>query len=55
MSVTRPVQREGLLADLSGTRLPQGKVRSDGKETASWMEGKTGFEHTRVFLFLMPI
>lgn len=49
------MQREGLLADLSGARLPQGKVRSDGKETDSWTEAKIGFEHTKVFLCLRAI
>lgn len=48
------MQREDLLADLSEARLPQGKVRSDGKETDRRMEAKIGFEHTGVFLCLMP-
>lgn len=48
------MQREDLLADLSEARLPQGKVRSDGKETDRWMEAKMGFEHTKVFLCLIP-
>lgn len=55
VSFTRPVQREDLLADPSEVRLPQGKVGSDGKETDRWMEAKIGFEHTRVFLCLMPV
>lgn len=50
-----PVQREDLLADVSGTRLPQGKVRSDWKQTDSRMDGEIGFEQTRVFLGLMPM